>query len=228
MKKISTIIIIMGLLIAAYPKASELYADYQQKKLIDQWQQSLSIIDIGEIAEVESEQIQNHEQEENLPESINENEENEEENKKRIAEKRAKDREAYIKKHMEGMLKIDKIKFSQPILKGATENNLKISVASVANLGEPGEVGNYAIAGHRSRGFGRNFNRLEEVEVDDIVSVDTGESQYEYTVTEILYVKPEEVWVLNNNKKDREITLITCHPMVNPTHRLIIKGMILD
>ena len=45
---------------------------------------------------------------------------------------------------------------------------------------------------------------------------------------EKLYVKPEEVWVLNGNKTDKEVTLITCHPQVNPTHRLIIKGKIID
>jgi len=38
------------------------------------------------------------------------------------------------------------------------------------------------------------------------------------------YVKPEELWVLEGDKENEEITLITCHPIINPTQRLIIKG----
>ncbi len=230
-KIISSIIIFIGLVVAAYPKISELYSDYQQEKFIKEWQQSLQLIDSGE--------TENINQETNLPAEPNYDEISEEEKKKmeladreekrkREEDRAAKEKEEYIQKHMEGMLKIDKIKLNQPILKGATEKNLNVSVASIDNTGKAGEVGNYAIAGHRNRTFGRNFNRLEEVEVGDSVVVDSGDNQYKYTVTEKLYVKPEEVWVLYSNKKDKEITLITCHPMKNPTHRLIIKGKIID
>ena len=105
---------------------------------------------------------------------------------------------------------------------------MNISVASMDHTGKAGEFGNYVIAGHRNYTYGRNFNRLDEVEVGDTIEVDTGKEQYKYIVEEKLYVKPQETWVLNDNKKSREITLITCHPMVNATHRLIIKGKIKD
>lgn len=227
-------IIFIGLSTIAYPKISELYADYQQQKLIKEWQENLAIIDNEDTIEIENKKIQNLCQECNISTKINENKLNAEEQKKREEEKKkeeekaAREKENYIQKYMEGVLKIDKIKFSQPILKGATKENMKISVASIENTGKAGEIGNYAIAGHRSRTFGRNFNRLEEVEAGDTVKVDSGDNQYKYTVTEKLYVKPEEVWVLYSNGKDKEITLITCHPMNNPTQRLIIKGKIID
>lgn len=241
-KILSWIIIIIGLLLAAYPKASELYVDYKQAKLVEQWQQSLAVIDSGDDIEIENDEIYNLDEDSNLhmeaspqdPREEGETKEDPEEKRKEEekarerAAKAAKEKEEYINKNMEGILKINKIKFNQPILKGATEKNLKTSVASVENTGKAGEVGNYAIAGHRTRSYGRNFNRLEEVELGDIVEVDSGDNQYKYTVTEKLYVYPEDVWVLNNNKEDKEITLITCHPMVNPTHRLIIKGKIID
>lgn len=178
-------------------------------------------LEIGAIEELNSREIREREKKKK-------EEADREEKKRKEAERVAQEREEYIQKHMEGILKIEKIKFSQPILKGATQNNLNISVASVENTGRAGEIGNYAIAGHRNRSFGRNFNRLEEVEIEDKIVVDIGDSQFEYTVTEKLYVYPEEVWVLYSNKEDKEITLITCHPMKNPTHRLIIKGKILE
>lgn len=134
----------------------------------------------------------------------------------------------YIENNTDGVLKIDKINLEQPILRGATEKNMNISVASMDHTGKAGEFGNYVIAGHRNYTYGRNFNRLDEVEVGDTIEVDTGKEQYKYIVEEKLYVKPQETWVLNDNKKSREITLITCHPMVNATHRLIIKGKIKD
>ncbi len=240
-KMIPWIIIITGLIIAAYPKASELYADYKQSKLIEEWQQSLSRIDSVDMEEEEEinslESYGEEELEIGAVEELNfrelrerekkkKEEADREEKKRKEEEKAAKQREEYIQKHMEGMLIIDKIEFRQSILKGATQNNLNISVASVENTGKAGEIGNYAIAGHRNRSYGRNFNRLEEIETGDTIVVDSGEAQFEYVVTEKLYVYPEEVWVLYSNKKDKEITLITCHPMKNPTHRLIIKGKI--
>lgn len=240
-KIIPWIIIITGLFIVAYPKASELYGDYKQTKLIEEWQQSLSRIDSIDMEEEEEiNSLESYGEEEleigaveelnfrEIREREKKKKEEAEREKKRKEEAAAQKREEYIQKHMEGILKIEKIKFSQPILKGATQNNLNISVASVENTGKAGELGNYAIAGHRNRSFGRNFNRLEEVDVGDKIVVDSGDNQFEYTVTEKLYVYPEEVWVLYSNKEDKEITLITCHPMKNPTHRLIIKGKILE
>lgn len=207
-KIISTILIIAGLLVLSYPKASEIYNNRQQKRIMKQWQESLAIIDDGykEVPKEDSTEEESDISEENG-------------NKKM---------EEYIKNNMDGILKIDKINLELPILKGATEKNMNISVASMDHTGKAGDFGNYVIAGHRNYTYGRNFNRLDEVEVGDIVEVDNGKNQYKYIVEEKLYVKPEETWVLNSNKKNKEITLITCHPMVNATHRLIIKGKIKD
>jgi sortase A len=114
-----------------------------------------------------------------------------------------------MQKNMEGILIIDKINLKLPILTDATVNNLKLSTASIANPGKVGAVGNYAIAGHRNLTYGKNFNRLDEVTVGDLIEVDTGSKKYSYKVQDKLYVLPEEVWVLKGNGKDQEITLIS-------------------
>lgn len=124
------------------------------------------------------------------------------------------------------IIKIDKINLNQPILQGASQENLSVSIASINTNVRPGQVGNYALAGHRSHTYGRNFNRLAEIEIGDKIKIFDGSQEYVYTVCEKFLVKPEETWVLNSNKVDREITLITCNPMINPTGRLIIKGKI--
>ncbi len=213
-KIIPTALIIIGLLVLAYPTISEHYDNYMQKKLMEDWQENLVTID-NEVEEIDT-PVDTQEDTSNETAELLEKEE-----QKRI-------KEEYVKKHTEGILKIEKIKLNLPILTGATKQNMNISVSSMENAGVAGKIGNYVIAGHRNRTYGRNFNRLDEVELGDIIEVDTAENQYEYTVSEKLYVKPEEVWVLKKNKKEKEITLITCHPMTEPTHRLIIKGKIIE
>lgn len=227
-KIISTIIIVIGVFVIAYPKMTEAYGDYKQQKLITEWNESLAIIDEGSINYQDDNEIILIE--EQNTETVEDNKENEgyKEAEEKKKENERKLREEYIKKNMEGMLIIKKINLNLPILKGAIEENLKISVASIEHTGKAGQEGNYAIAGHRSHTYGRNFNRLDEVEIGDIIEIDKGESQYKYVVVEKLYVKPEETWVLNSNKKNKEITLVTCHPMINPTQRLIIKGKIIE
>lgn len=123
-------------------------------------------------------------------------------------------------------IKIDKINLYQPILQGASQENLSVSIASINTDVKPGQVGNYALAGHRSHTYGRNFNRLSEIEVGDKIKIFDGSKECVYTVYEKFLVEPKEIWVINSNKVDREITLITCNPMINPTGRLIIKGKI--
>ena len=202
-KIIPVIIRLTGVSRLLYPWLAERYDNYQQQRLAEIWQQSLASVEDNEAGQ----------QQENNAEV---------EDREKGRREEATKREAYVKRNMDGMLKIEKINLDLPILKEATEKNLITSVASMT--GKAGEKGNYAIAGHRNRTYGRNFNRLDEVVVGDLIEVDAGKAQFKYIVTEKLYVKPEEVWVLNSNQVDKEITLVTCHPMVKPTHRLIIKG----
>src|SRR5690606_21679810 len=122
---------------------------------------------------------------------------------------------------------IDKIDLKMPVLKGATPENLNISVSSIENGGRPWLGNNYAIAGHRSRTFGRHFNRLDELEInDEIVVVDFQNRKFVYQVTGKKIVDGNDISVLENRNLS-EITLITCDPIYekNPSTRLIIHGI---
>ncbi|MNC63655.1 Sortase family protein [compost metagenome] len=101
---------------------------------------------------------------------------------------------------------------------------MKHAAAHMKETAALGEVGNAAIAAHRSRTTGRLFNRLGEVEIGDIISIQTSTEKYQYVVYDISIVEPTDVSVLNGNKTDSILTLITCDPLVNPTHRLIIHA----
>lgn len=244
-KFLSISFIIIGLLIMIYPKASDLYKMYQQQKLIKIWQQSFNVIEKNSSSDRDTD-YDNYREEtgsnkavelknqnpENIKGSSDNNIENANDSLKSIAEDNNEANGGSISEKMkedmsiEGIIKIEKIDLELPILTDATEKNMKISVASIKGTGKLGQFGNYAIAGHRSHTYGKNFNRLNEVEAGDFIIINDGKNQFDYEVMEKLYVEPEEVEVLEGNETDKEITLVTCHPMINPTHRLIIKGKI--
>lgn len=215
---LSLVCILAGVIVLLYPTLNDRYESYQQLKIMKQWQDNLKYMD----------QAVDQEETESSPALTPLSGGALDVQPKPLVAEAISTPVVEMPKNMEGVLLIDKINLKIPILTNATQANMKVSVASIANTGRPGAVGNYAIAGHRNLTYGKNFNRLDEVDVGDLITVDTGTKQYVYKVEKKLYVLPEEVWVLNGNDKDREITLITCHPMENPTHRIAIKGKLIE
>ncbi|MGO1370123.1 class D sortase [Senegalia sp. (in: firmicutes)] len=126
------------------------------------------------------------------------------------------------------ILEIDKIDLYMPVLKGATDGNLDISLSQMNHTAKPGQIGNFAVAGHRSYTYGRHFNRLDEIKKGDIIEVETRGENYKYKVDETIVVEPDELWVLESNDKEKEITLVTCTPIKVASHRLIIKGKLVQ
>jgi sortase A len=127
---------------------------------------------------------------------------------------------------VDGTMIIDAIDLELPIIRGASAENMLISIASFKNTISPGDEGNYAVIGHRNITYGRNFNRLDEVALGDEIKVRKDSTTYVYTVKEIFRVLPEDVGVLFGTSGKRQITLITCDPMGDPTHRLIVRGVL--
>ncbi|KQX46966.1 class D sortase [Paenibacillus sp. Root444D2] len=217
------VLILLGIIIFLYPTINDRYESYKQQQILKQWQNTLGHIDavasepIGELVDMDTPFLTKENNNMILLRGSN-----------LLSVEPSPTPLAITGGPIEGILAIDKINLKLPILTDATAKNLKLSVASIAHTGKVGAVGNYAIAGHRNLTYGKNFNRLDEVDVGDWIEVDTGSLQYWYQVQDKQYVLPEDVWVLEGNGKDREITLITCDPMENPTHRIVVKGKLLE
>ena len=128
---------------------------------------------------------------------------------------------------MVGILSIPKIDLTVGIGKGVDNETLKYSVGYFTETSLPGEKGNFCVIGHRSYAYGEFFNRLDEIEQEDDIIVGSNEKEFKYKVTDIKVVTPDEVSVLNQTE-DSEITLITCTPIRVGSHRLIIKGVLVD
>lgn len=196
-----------------YPKASEWYNDRQQGKLLEEAEQVYSeIIPTAEpdlkkpYAEVTQLLAEESAEEEQVQPSAEPSPEIE------------------VGGKIIGIIQIDRIDLKLPVLEGATKTNMKHAAAHMKETAPLGAVGNAAIAAHRSRTAGRLFNRLDEVKIGDTVSINTSTEEYQYEVYDISIVEPTDVSVLNGNDTDRILTLITCDPLINPTHRLIIHA----
>lgn len=189
--------ILFGICVMRVPFIKESGEDQKQQKMLTQWQQEMSQTASGE----DTSGIES-----NTGKGTD----------------TGKDLEEVV-----GILRIPAIELESPVLKGATEQNLNLSAATVEPTAAPGADGNFAVAGHNSRTYGRHFNRLAELKNGDELFVDTRTGHYAYTVTDIYVVEAEDVWVLGDTIDGGEITLITCHyPEEGKTQRLIVKGIL--
>ena len=121
----------------------------------------------------------------------------------------------------EYILRIPSIDSENVVTEGTSKEALKAALGHESDTVLPGEVGNCVIAGHRNYTFGKFFNRLEEVEIGDMIYIDTPTDTYSYRVYEIKTVKPEDVEILENTDKEI-LTLYTCTPIYIATHRLVV------
>ncbi|WP_430884196.1 class D sortase [Fusibacter sp. JL216-2] len=124
-----------------------------------------------------------------------------------------------------GILKIEAINFEQVIMPTASAKDLSISVGWMPESSWMGDGGNICIAGHRSKTYGRNFNRLNSVEIEDVLTLEMKDESSQYKVVNKFIVEPEDVWVVSPFMDEETVTLITCTPIENPTNRLVIRAI---
>ena len=126
------------------------------------------------------------------------------------------------------MLEIPKLDLMVPVVEGTDPKDIKYAVGHFKDTDMPGTAGNFAIAGHRSYTYNEYFNRLDELENGDTIKVKTIDGKmYTYKVFEKLVVEPEETSVLMSTEEPI-ITLVTCTPIRKATHRLIVKGKLVQ
>jgi len=126
-----------------------------------------------------------------------------------------------------GIIRYAKLDIELPIVEGATKQNMKSAAVHVTGTQLAGmQDGNMAVAAHRAHKTGRLFNRLGEAKVGDVIEIEQGGKTYAYEVDNIHVVEPTQVEVLNPTRGETALTLITCDPIINPTHRLIVHAVL--
>ena len=99
---------------------------------------------------------------------------------------------------------------------------------------DPGEIGNFAVAGHRAT-YGEPFANLDQVQVGDEVRVERAGLMHTYAVTESFITDPSDTDVLlpvpgrsGVEADEAVLTLTTCHPRWSSSERLIVHATLVD
>jgi sortase A len=198
MKVVSYLLIVLGVLIILYPPVKHVYESYQETTLLEKWEDK------------KQQQVEKNFAEVN-----------------RILSKpniENKTNQKISNGNVLGVLLIKKIDLKLPIIEGADEKALSLGAGHLPETSAIGNVGNAAIAAHRNYTYGSKFNRLNEIKVGDPITIEINNKVLLYRTIKTFTVLPTELSVLKPSTNQSIITLITCEPMKNPTHRLIVQA----
>lgn len=95
----------------------------------------------------------------------------------------------------------------------------------------PGDVGNVALAAHRSA-YGGGMHLIDQLQIGDPIYLETADGWYTYRFRTLEYVQPTEVqvieplpWSTGSAPTDRLITLTSCNPLYSTAERIIAYGV---
>jgi sortase A len=110
-------------------------------------------------------------------------------------------------------------------------NSTKLGIGHYPGTQLPGQVGNFAVASHRSA-YGGGMHLINELQLGDPIIVETSQGWYTYRFRTLEYVQPSAVDVLNSVPQDsaaqpgdRIITLTSCNPLYSTAERVIAYGV---
>ena len=104
----------------------------------------------------------------------------------------------------------------------------RMGMGHYPSTARPGEVGNFAMAGHRVT-YGKPLNLIAEMRPGDPVVIQTQEGFYTYTMRNFEIILPDATEVLapvpafpEYKGKERLMTLTACNPMFSARERYVI------
>jgi sortase A len=124
-----------------------------------------------------------------------------------------------------GKIEIPRIGLDFYYVAGVSVAELGRGVGHIPNTPLPGQLGNAALAGHRTSHLAP-FSHLDELKAGDEVQIFTAiGGAYVYTVTESFVVGPSDYHVVTDSDPAvGTLTLITCHPRYTSERRLVVRA----
>jgi sortase A len=114
------------------------------------------------------------------------------------------------------------------VVEGVGTADLRRGPGHYPGTAGPGQVGNMAIAGHRTT-YGGPFERNGELARGDEILVDTAATTFVYRVTGRVVVRPGRTDVTapvpgrpGRRPRKAMLTLTTCHPKFSAAYRLVV------
>ena len=106
-----------------------------------------------------------------------------------------------------GLLTIDALNIQVPIFNGTDEHTLDRGAGRIKGMAKTGEDGNLGISAHRDS----FFRGLKDIEMGEIIEVQTVYGVDQYEVSDIEIVPKDDVSVLAP-VDSKTLTLVTCYP----------------
>jgi len=121
--------------------------------------------------------------------------------------------------------------WNKPVLENTAVNTLKKGLGHYANTAQLGQLGNFAVAGHR-RTYGDPFVDFPKLRPGDAVVLTDGTTWFTYRIDKGPYkTVPTDIEVIDPvprksgyTRPGRYLTLTTCDPEWGHSHRLIVWG----
>ena len=123
------------------------------------------------------------------------------------------------------IIEMPSIGVSKYVVAGVATADLKRGPGHFPTTVGFGQLGNSAIAGHRTT-YGEPFRKIDDLAIgDEIVITDLLGRRFVYLVTGQQIVRPEDSWVVSTTDPDKAVlTLTTCHPEFSASQRLIVSA----
>jgi sortase A len=142
-------------------------------------------------------------------------------------------RQAYLERNVAvgdslTRLLIPDIEVNVVVVEGTTASALRAGAGHYLDTPLPCEIGNVAIAGHRTT-YGRPFHNVDQLAVGDQITLETPIGKCTYEVSQAPFpVSPTALEVVANTPEEATLTLTTCHPKGSARQRLIIKATLVS
>ncbi len=121
-------------------------------------------------------------------------------------------------------IEIPSIGLDATVVSGVAPADLKDGPGHYPDTPMPGQLGNAAIAGHRTT-YGQPFFRLDEVAPGDEIVLTTVQGRFVYRMTANEIVAPSDAQVVaTTDPTVATLTLTTCHPRYTAAKRLIVHA----
>jgi sortase A len=119
-------------------------------------------------------------------------------------------------------LQIPTLGINQIVVMGVGTSELKAGPGHFPGTPLPGQLGNAAIAGHRTS-YGAPFGDVDRLSPGDELKLTTVVGEFRYVVTGSEVVDPSAVYVVDTvDPSVASLTLVTCHPRYSISQRLIV------
>ena len=195
---LAIILVIIGILLIAYPTYTNYVSRSRQEELLSSWEEQEKLIQVS-VIETPEEEI-----EEEIPE--NETTELEVIEPPELGD-------------TFGKIEIPAIDLKGIIYEGTEKPILKNGPGHIVGTAMPGRIGTCAISGHRTT-YGAPFNKLDELSPGEEIVIETNYGEFTYILSELKIVEPTDVYILEPTLYP-SLILTSCHPKYSAAKRLI-------